>query len=142
MSGIVYESAVLINAGLDDNQIELILNRIKETISSNGGEIREIENWGRKRLAYVVKKNKLGYYAIFRFDSPPELISKLERFYQLDENILRYLTIKLNADALEQIAKDKVEEPKLVVEVEEIIPEQTEIDDIEDLESTETDIKS
>ena len=143
MNSNVYESAVLINAGLEDNQIELILNRIKETISGNGGEIREIENWGRKRLAYVVKKNKLGYYAIFRFDSPPELISKLERFYQLDENILRYLTIKLSADALEQIAKDKVEEPKIVAEVEEIIPEQVEIDevDVEDIESTETDIK-
>lgn len=141
MSNKVYESAVLINAGLEDNQIELILNRIKETISSNGGEIREIENWGRKRLAYVVKKNKLGYYAIFRFDSPPELISKLERFYQLDENILRYLTITLSADALEQIQKDRVEEPKIIAEVEEVIPEQVEIDDIEDLESTETDIK-
>ena len=106
MSSKVYESAVLINAGLEDSQIELILNRIKDTISGNGGEIREIENWGRKRLAYVVKKNKLGYYAIFRFDSPPELISKLERFYQLDENILRYLTIKLDAEALEQIEKE------------------------------------
>jgi small subunit ribosomal protein S6 len=141
MKSNVYETAVLINAGLEDDQIELIINRIKETISNNGGEIREIENWGRKRLAYVVKKNKLGYYAIFRFDSPPDLISKLERFYQLDENILRYLTLKLDADALEQIEKDKVEEPKIVVEVEEILAEQIDLEDIDPVEPDETEIK-
>jgi len=143
MKSNVYETAVLINAGLEDNQIELILNRIKETISNNGGEIREIENWGRKRLAYVVQKNKLGYYAIFRFDSPPDLISKLERFYQLDENIVRYLTIKLSSDALEQIEKDKIEEPKIIAEVEEIIPDTVDVDveEVDDLESDSSEIK-
>jgi len=143
MKSNVYETAVLINAGLEDNQIELILNRIKETISNNGGEIREIENWGRKRLAYVVQKNKLGYYAIFRFDSPPDLISKLERFYQLDENILRYLTIKLSSDALEQIEKDKIEEPKIIAEVEEIIPDtvDADVEEVDELESDSSEIK-
>ena len=143
MKSNVYESAVLINAGLEDNQIELILNRIKETISNNGGEIREIENWGRKRLAYVVQKNKLGYYAIFRFDSPPDLISKLERFYQLDENIVRYLTIKLSSDALEQIEKDKIEEPKIIAEVEEIIPDtvDADVEEVDELESDSSEIK-
>jgi small subunit ribosomal protein S6 len=143
MKSNVYETAVLINAGLEDNQIELILNRIKETISNNGGEIREIENWGRKRLAYVVQKNKLGYYAIFRFDSPPDLISKLERFYQLDENIVRYLTIKLSSDALEQIEKDKIEEPKIIAEVEEIIPDtvDADVEEVDELESDSSEIK-
>ena len=141
MKSNVYESAVLINAGLEDNQIELILNRIKETISNNGGEIREIENWGRKRLAYVAQKNKLGYYAIFRFDSPPDLISKLERFYQLDENIVRYLTIKLSSDALEQIEKDKIEEPKIIAEVEEIIPDTVDVEEVDELESDSSEIK-
>ena len=109
MSNRVYESAVLINATLEDDQIEVILKKIEESISSFGGSIREIENWGRKRLAYMVNKNKIGYYAIFRYDAPPELISKLDRQFQLDENILRYLNIKLSSEALEQIEKDKKE---------------------------------
>lgn len=103
-----YESAVLINASLDDPQIEGVILKIKETISANGGEIREIENWGRKRLAYVVNKSKIGYYAIFRFDAPTTIISKLERFYTLDDHILRFINIKLDAIALEQIEKNKV----------------------------------
>ena len=99
----VYESAVMINAALDDEQIQALISRIKETITNNGGEIREIEDWGRKRLAYVVKKSKVGYYAIFRFNAPSSLIAKLERFYILDEQFLRYLTIRLDTDAVEYL---------------------------------------
>lgn len=116
----VYESAVLINAALDDEAIKMLISKIKETISDNGGEIREIEDWGRKRLAYQIKKSKIGYYVIFRFDSQPDLITKLERYYQLDETILRYLTITLSNDALEQIDIDKAQQTQLVEEVEEI----------------------
>lgn len=120
----VYESAVLINAALDDEQIESIISRIKETIVNNGGEIREIENWGRKRLAYMVKKSKIGYYAIFRFNAPSNLITKLERYYTLDEYILRYLTIKLDADAIEHL-----EMHKLISSVPEIIaPVESEVE--------------
>ncbi len=104
----VYESAVIINAALDDDQIEQIISRIRESIVNNGGEIREVEKWGRKRLAYVVKKSKIGYYVFFRFNSPSNIISKLERSYSLDEQILRYLTIKLDSDAVEYLEKNKI----------------------------------
>lgn len=104
----VYESAVMINAALDDELIDSIIARIKETIINNGGEIREIENWGRKRLAYMVKKSKIGYYAIFRFTAPSKIIAKLERFFSLDEQILRYLTIKLDDEAIEYLEKNKI----------------------------------
>lgn len=116
----VYESAILINAALEDNQIENVINRVKEFITTNGGQIRDFENWGRKRLAYPVEKSKIGYYAIFRFDAPGSIVSKLERFYNLDEHILRYLTIKLSKEALEQIETNKTQSVSLK---EEAIPE-------------------
>lgn len=103
----VYESAVLINAALDDQQIDSILTRIKDLITNNGGQIRELDNWGRKRLAYPVDKSKIGYYAIFRFDAPSDIVAKLERTYTLDEQILRFVTLKLSNDALEQLEKNK-----------------------------------
>lgn len=109
MKNNVYDSTVLINAALDDTQIEAIITRIKEFIESNNGEMREFENWGRKRLAYMVNKSKIGYYAIFRFDGPSDIVSKLDRLYSLDEQILRFLTLKLDKDALEQIEKNKVQ---------------------------------
>jgi small subunit ribosomal protein S6 len=103
----IYESAVIINAALDDEPIEAEISRIQETITTNGGEIREVDNWGRKRLAYMVEKSKIGYYVIFRFNAPSALISKLERYYVLNENILRYLTIKLEPEAVEYLEKTK-----------------------------------
>ena len=105
--GDVYKRQVLINAALDDQQIESILSKIKDFITNNGGKIREFENWGRKRLAYTVEKSKIGYYAIYRFDAPSDFVAKLERTYSLDEHILRYLTLTLDNDALEQLEKNK-----------------------------------
>ncbi|HMN48214.1 MAG TPA: 30S ribosomal protein S6 [Ignavibacteriaceae bacterium] len=133
----VYESAILINAALDDQQIESIITRVKDLITNNGGEIRELENWGRKRLAYPVEKSKIGYYAIFRFDAPGDIVAKLERAYSLDEQILRFVTLKLSKDALEQIEKNKTLSTALKEEiVPEILVDKTEIEepdlDIED----------
>ncbi len=102
-----YESAVIINAALDDEQIENIISRIKDFITNNGGDIRDIENWGRKRLAYMINKSKIGYYAVFRFNAPTNIITKLERNYTLDEHILRYLTISLDKDAVEFLEKKR-----------------------------------
>lgn len=116
-----YESVVLINAALEDEQIEATISRILEVITTNGGEIIEADKWGRKRLAYPIKKAKSGYYLVLRFKAPTELISTLERNYRLDENIIRYITIALDKNALEAIAKQKESsksaEP-VVVEVE------------------------
>jgi small subunit ribosomal protein S6 len=127
----VYESAVLLNAALEDEVIKNIIGRIKETISTNGGEIREIEDWGRKRLAYIVNKSKIGYYIFFRFNALPDLIPKLERFYQLDDNILRYLTVKLTKEALEQIETDKVQ-TQLIEEIDELVVPSSDSEDIEE----------
>ncbi|RPI61658.1 MAG: 30S ribosomal protein S6 [Ignavibacteriales bacterium] len=120
----IYESAVLINAALDDQQIDSILSRIKDFITNNGGQIRELDNWGRKRLAYPVDKSKIGYYAIYRFDAPSDMIAKLERIYSLDEQILRYVTLKLNNDALEQLEKNKTLSSTIK---DEIVPEAVEV---------------
>ncbi|MCH7773551.1 MAG: 30S ribosomal protein S6 [Bacteroidetes bacterium] len=116
----MYESAVLINAALEEDQIQSIISRIKELISSNDGEITDVEDWGRKRLAYMIKRSKIGYYIIFQFNAYPQIISPLEKFYKLDENILRYLNIKLTKNALEQIEKNK---EQLLAEAENVIVE-------------------
>ena len=102
-----YESVVILNAALEDEQVESTLTRIQEVLKTNGAEISEIEKWGRKRLAYPIQKSKSGYYAIFRFEAATETIAELERIYRLDETIVRYLTITLGKKDLEHIAKMK-----------------------------------
>ncbi|MEW6506610.1 MAG: 30S ribosomal protein S6 [Bacteroidota bacterium] len=102
-----YESIVLINAALEDEQIEATISRILELISNNSGELIEADKWGRKRLAYPINKSKSGYYLVIRFKASTQFISILERNYRLDENIIRYLTITLDKEALEAISKQK-----------------------------------
>ena len=132
----MYESAILINAALEDNQIQSIISHVKELISSNDGEITDVEDWGRKRLAYMITKSKIGYYIIFQFNAYPQIISTLEKFYKLDENILRYLNIRLTTNALEQIEKNKkqslaeandiIVEEKIIAKAENNIKDSTE----------------
>lgn len=102
-----YESVVIINAALEDDQIEATISNIQSHITSHGGEVLDLDKWGRKRLAYPIQKAKSGYYLVTRFEAPTELISTLERSYRLDENIIRYLTITLDKFALEAIEKQK-----------------------------------
>lgn len=95
-----YETTVIINASLDDAQVEGVITRISETITKNGGSIIALNKWGRKRLAYQISKKTNGYYVNIEFTAPAALIATLERSYQLDEMVLRYLTIVLSSNAL------------------------------------------
>ena len=115
-----YESTVMINAALDDEQIEVEVSRLQENIINFGGEIIEVEKVGRKRLAYIVNKSKIGYYAIFRFNAPSNVVAKLERSYSLNDNVLRFLTILLDQDALEYFEKNKAAAIDLIPDI--IVP--------------------
>lgn len=100
-----YESVIIINAALEDPQIEQIISSIKQNIINLGGEITGFEDWGRKRLAYSINNAKSGYYIINRFIASTTIISEFERTLRLDENVIRYLTIALDKKALENIEK-------------------------------------
>lgn len=109
-----YESVIILNATLEDPQIDSILSSLEEQMSANGVEISDLEKLGRKRLAYQIQKGKSGFYIIYRFTSPREYITKFERTLRLDENVIRFLTIKLEQKDLEFIAKKKVEKAEEV----------------------------
>ncbi len=95
-----YESTFIINASLEDAQIEAAIGRATETVTRNGGEINAINKWGRKRLSYPIQKKNNGFYVNIEFTAPGAVIPQLERVFLLDENILRYLTIALDKKAI------------------------------------------
>ncbi len=88
-----YETTFIVNASLEDPQVDAIINHIQEVITRNGGEITALNKWGRKRLAYTIKKKNNGYYVNIEFGGTGSVVPQLERTYLLDENILRFLTI-------------------------------------------------
>lgn len=109
-----YETTFIVNAGLDDPQIDTVIEKVKDFIVKQGGEILDVNKWGRKRLAYPIQKKNNGFYVVIEFKAAPDAIAKLERFYFLEDNILRYLTVVLDKKAImgkaQQAAKQALAE--------------------------------
>lgn len=125
----LYETTFIVNAALEDNDIEAVVNKVINQISNNSGTIQEINKWGRKRLAYPINKKHNGFYVNVIYQSIPEFIPPLERFLTLDDTILRHLTLQIDPKLLEIRAKRAMEEGQDVtigvVEAEEPIVEET-----------------
>ncbi len=116
----LYETTFIINASLEDPQVEVIIARIQEVIIKNGGDIVAINRWGRKRMLYQIKKKSSGYYVHIEFNALTTIVKALEHVYMLDEHILRYLTIKLEKKALkarELAATRAAEIPSALIDI-------------------------
>lgn len=96
----VYETTFIVNATLDDAQIDQTIERLGEFLTKNEAEIRTLDKWGRKRLAYPIQKKNNGFYTVCEFSGPSDIVGKLERYYHLEENIMRFLTIQLSEKML------------------------------------------
>src|SRR5262245_5054272 len=102
----LYETTFIVNASIEDTQIEAVISHILDTITGNGGEIAAVNRWGRKRLAYVIQKKNSGYYVNVEFQAFGPLVERLEHVFLLDENVLRFLTIQIDKRAMSARAKN------------------------------------
>lgn len=95
-----YELMYIVNAVLSDEQIKAVVERINKLITENGGEITEVDEWGSRRLSYPINKKRNGYYVNLFMQAPGELIVRLERSLEIDDDILRYMTLRMDAKML------------------------------------------
>jgi small subunit ribosomal protein S6 len=91
----VYETTFIVNAAIEDSDIEAVISKVSGYIENNGGQIHEVNRWGRRRLAYPINKKYNGFYVHFVFESKPALLPILERFLVLEDTVLRHLTLIL-----------------------------------------------
>jgi small subunit ribosomal protein S6 len=89
-----------VNSNLEDNQIESVITRYQEFISKNGGEVTTADRWGRRRLAYPIRKKNAGFYVQIQHKSPTDIIPKLEQLFKLDEEVIRHLTVVVDKNML------------------------------------------
>jgi small subunit ribosomal protein S6 len=87
---------VVLSPSLGDEGFPASIERISGVIQGNGGEIKNVDQWGRRRLAYPIKRNLEGYYAVTKFAAEPTAIRPLENNLDLAEDVLRHLVIKLD----------------------------------------------
>lgn len=90
-----YESVVIINPNVDEEGIKSLVQKF-ETLINTDGKVEKAEELGKRRLAYEVKKNKEGYYVIFHFEGNTSLIAELERNYRITDEVIKFMTIKVD----------------------------------------------
>jgi len=91
-----YELALVLSAKIEDEERIATLEKVKEIITRFGGTITNVDEWGKKRLAYEIQKMREGFYYFIHFDSNGETPAELEQRVRITENVLRYLCVRQN----------------------------------------------
>ena len=107
-----YESVVIARPELTETQIDNLINDLSDIITKDGGKVVKKEQWGLRSFAYKINKNKKGHYFMLNLDSAPTTIFEYERQMRINEDIIRFLTIKI----------DKIDENPSILSNENIKP--------------------
>jgi small subunit ribosomal protein S6 len=91
----LYESVFIIRQDIPAAQVEALTASFADIVRSNGGEVSKTEQWGLRNLAYRINKNKKGHYVLFNLDAPPATVTEYERNLRLHEDVLRFLTVRV-----------------------------------------------
>ena len=89
-----YELMVVLDPNLDDTAIEALNTRIQNMVTQRGGNIDNVDMWGRRRLAYPVGRYRDGVYILSRFQMPPNAAAEIERALKLTESVIRHLLVR------------------------------------------------
>ncbi len=105
-----YETIVIIDPDLSHEQRLPVFERLKDLIVQQGGFLVIVDEWGDKRLAYEIKKRSRGYYVYLDFCGTGALVNEMERFFRIDERVLKYMTVLLDKDVdVEKIKENMAE---------------------------------
>lgn len=92
-----YELALVVNAKIEDEAREAVVEKAKGYVARYGGTVTEVEEWGKKRLAYEVQKMREGFYYFIQFEADATCPAEVERHVRIMENVMRYLVVKKEA---------------------------------------------
>ena len=91
-----YESIIIVNPNVDEARLKALEEKFTGLINENG-KVESVENMGKKKLAYEIKKFTEGTYMLFNFESKPEAIAELERVYRITDDIIKFIVVKKEA---------------------------------------------
>lgn len=93
-----YETVYILKPELAEDVVRATNEKVSGIIESNGGRLVRIEDWGKRKLAYAVRKSARGHYVLVSYAAPGALVAELERLLRIDDNLLRFLTIQVAVD--------------------------------------------
>ena len=92
-----YELSMVVNAKIEDEAREAVVEKAKGYVARYGGTVTEVEEWGKKRLAYEVQKMREGFYYFIQFEADATCPAEVERHVRIMDNVMRYLVVKKEA---------------------------------------------
>ena len=92
----LYESTFIARPDISSQQVDGLAEQFREILTEAGGEIAKTEYWGLRSLAYRIKKNRKGHYYFMNIDAPAEAIDAMERTMRINEDVIRYLTVRVD----------------------------------------------
>lgn len=114
-----YETLFILKQSLHDEEAARIAEKYKGFIEQHQGVILKLENWGRRKLAYDIQKEKKGIYFLIYFRMSPQAVDALERMFRLDESVIRHLIVKLSKqEILQRERARKTDEREAAVQAE------------------------
>lgn len=105
----LYESTFILRQDISAHDVHKVADKFIETVSQAGGELIKKEYWGLRNLAYYIKKNKKGHYVMLGLSSSPAAIKELERNFKINEDVIKFLTIKV--DKLDEAPSHMMQAP-------------------------------
>ncbi|MDE0378347.1 MAG: 30S ribosomal protein S6, partial [Rhodospirillales bacterium] len=91
----LYESTFIARPDISSQQVDGLAEQFREILTEAGGEVAKTEYWGLRSLAYRIKKNRKGHYYFMNIDAPAEAINAMERTMRINEDVIRYLTVRV-----------------------------------------------
>lgn len=88
-----YESVIIINPSVEEQGVKDLIKEFTDLIKQNG-KVASVEELGKRKLAYEVKKNKEGYYVVFTFEAKPDSIAELERNYRIHDDVIKFIVVR------------------------------------------------
>ena len=88
-----YETIFIINPNVEEAGIKELIQKFSDLIN-NAGKVENVEEMGKRKLAYEIKKNKEGYYVVINFEAQPELIKELERVYRITDEVIKFIVVR------------------------------------------------
>jgi len=88
-----YETTFILDPGLDENQVNEEVDKTVQWIKTQGGEVIEVQRWGKRRLAYEINRRRDGIYTLLLYQGPGPIVKDLDRRFRLNESVLRSLTV-------------------------------------------------
>jgi small subunit ribosomal protein S6 len=90
-----YENVFIARQDVSTQQVEALAQQFADIVAANGGSVTKTETWGLRSLTYRIKKNRKGHYVLLNVDAPPAALAELERNQRLNEDVLRYLSVRV-----------------------------------------------